>query len=309
MAREVERLKSTWVNPHLLEDGEAVRVLGQSIEREYTLADLLTRPHTTYAGLATLRRADGSNVGGPAVADAAVAEQVEISIKYAGYIARQEDEVARLESQETTRIPASFDYEDVRGLSFEVSQKLREQRPETIGQASRISGVTPAAISLLLVHLKRRGNVGAKDALRRNLLDTLQPHRLQKDPGAPVNADAITSAAAELGLRLSGSQSDALARYAALLMRWNAVHNLTAIETPAHVLTHHLLDSLAIVPEIQRIAGERLLNVLDVGAGGGLPGIALAIAVPNLQVTLVDKVQKKIAFLTQAKVELCIGQR
>ena len=158
VAKEVERLKSTWVNPHLLKEAEVVRVLGQSIEREYTLADLLTRPDTTYARLATLQRADGSNIGGPAVADAGVAEQVEISIKYAGYIARQQGEVARLESQETTRIPASFNYEDVRGLSFEVSQKLREQRPETIGQASRISGVTPAAIALLLVHLKRRGN-------------------------------------------------------------------------------------------------------------------------------------------------------
>ncbi len=137
-----------------------MRVLGQSIEREYTLADLLKRPHATYAALATLRCADGSNVGGPAVAEADVAEQVEISIKYAGYIARQQSEVARLESQETTRIPASFNFEDVRGLSFEVSQKLREQRPETIGQASRISGVTPAAISLLLVHLKRRSGGG-----------------------------------------------------------------------------------------------------------------------------------------------------
>ena len=158
VAKEVERLKSTWVNPHLLEDNEAVRVFGQPIEREYTLADLLKRPQTTYEALATLCDSDGSNVGGPAVADVGVAEQVEISIKYAGYIARQQGEVARLESQETTRIPASFNYEDVRGLSFEVSQKLREQRPETIGQASRISGVTPAAISLLLVHLKRHGN-------------------------------------------------------------------------------------------------------------------------------------------------------
>ncbi len=158
VAKEVERLESTWVNPHLLEDDEAVRVLGQSIEREYTLADLLKRPQTTYAALATLRHSDGSNVGGPAVTDAGVAHQVEISIKYAGYIARQQGEVARLESQETTRIPVSFNYEDVRGLSFEVSLKLREQRPETIGQASRISGVTPAAISLLLVHLKRHGH-------------------------------------------------------------------------------------------------------------------------------------------------------
>ncbi len=113
--------------------------------------------------------------------------------------------------------------------------------------------------------------------------------------------------AAELGVQLDGSQADALARYAALLMRWNAVHNLTAIQTPAHVLTHHLLDSLAIVPEIHGLTGQRALRILDVGAGGGLPGVALAIAVPNVHVTLVDRVQKKIAFLTQAKVDLALG--
>ena len=134
----------------------------------------------------------------------------------------------------------------------------------------------------------------------------MQPHRLHTEPGTPLSADAIASAASELGFRLSESQSDALARYAALLMRWNTVHNLTAIESPAHVLTHHLLDSLAIVPEIQIISGARLVNVLDVGAGGGLPGIPLAIAAPNLRVTLIDKVQKKFAFLTQAKLELAL---
>ena len=112
VAREVERLRTTWVNPHLVESQEAVRVFGQPIEREYTLADLLKRPQSTYAGLMTLNRADGSNLAGPAVDDATVAEQVEISIKYAGYIARQEGEVARLESNETTRIPASFNYDD-----------------------------------------------------------------------------------------------------------------------------------------------------------------------------------------------------
>ena len=129
------------------------------------MAELLKRPEATYTALATLRGKDGLNIGGPAVTDATVGEQVEISIKYAGYIARQQNEVARRELQETTRIPASFDYDDVRGLSFEVRQKLREQRPETIGQASRISGVTPAAISLLLVHLKRRGNGGGEGRL------------------------------------------------------------------------------------------------------------------------------------------------
>lgn len=134
----------------------------------------------------------------------------------------------------------------------------------------------------------------------------MQPHLSQHNPEASITADAVISGATELGLDLSASQSDALARYAALLLRWNAVHNLTAIEAPAHVLTHHLLDSLAIVPEVQRIASERPMRVLDVGAGGGLPGVALAIAAPNLHVTLVDKVQKKIAFLTQAKLELAL---
>jgi 16S rRNA (guanine527-N7)-methyltransferase len=132
----------------------------------------------------------------------------------------------------------------------------------------------------------------------------LQLHLSQRPSAEPVTADAINSGAAELGLLLGPPQSDALARYAALLLRWNEVHNLTAIQTPADVLSHHLLDSLAIVPEVQRIAGQALTRVLDVGSGGGLPGVALAIAAPTLQVTLVDKVQKKIAFLTHVRVEL-----
>ncbi len=155
VAHEIERLKSTWVNPRILAEAEAARVIGKPIEREYTLADLLRRPNVTYAALVTLRRADGGSLGEPGVADAQVAEQVEIAIKYAGYIARQEEEVARHESSETTRIPATIDYDAVRGLSIEVRQKLKAHRPETVGQAARISGVTPAAISLLLVHLKR----------------------------------------------------------------------------------------------------------------------------------------------------------
>jgi tRNA uridine 5-carboxymethylaminomethyl modification enzyme len=155
VAREIERLKSTWVNPRILAEAEAVRVVGRTIEREYTLADLLRRPDVTYADLVTLRRADGEPLGGPGVDEPQAAEQVEIAIKYAGYIARQEEEVARHESSETTRIPATIDYDAVRGLSIEVRQKLKAHRPETVGQAARISGVTPAAISLLLVHLKR----------------------------------------------------------------------------------------------------------------------------------------------------------
>jgi tRNA uridine 5-carboxymethylaminomethyl modification enzyme len=156
IAAETERLKSTWVNPRLVSVADAERVLGQAIEREYTLFDLLKRPDVGYAALASLPGA------GEPVADPAVAEQVEIQAKYAGYITRQQDEVARQKLQEDLRLPADLDYAEVRGLSKEVQQKLDRHKPETLGQASRIQGVTPAAISLLLVHLKRRQGKGAE---------------------------------------------------------------------------------------------------------------------------------------------------
>ncbi len=158
LGRELQRLRSTWVNPRLVDSEEATRVLGKPLEREYTLSDLLRRPEVSYLDLVKLVGADGRPVGLPAdgADDPIVAEQVETAVKYAGYIARQQDEVARHQAQESTRIPAGLDYADVAGLSIEVRQKLSAVRPETVGQATRISGVTPAAISLLLVHLKRR---------------------------------------------------------------------------------------------------------------------------------------------------------
>ena len=154
VARELERLKSTRVDPRLLEHADAERALGQPLERDATLAQLLRRPGVTYADLMALPGAGG------AVSDNAVAEQVEITTKYAGYIERQNEEIGRHAAQEGQRLPADLDYRRVRGLSVEVQQKLNQHQPETIGQAARISGVTPAAISLLLVHLKR----GFKDA-------------------------------------------------------------------------------------------------------------------------------------------------
>jgi tRNA uridine 5-carboxymethylaminomethyl modification enzyme len=152
--RELERLKSTWVDPRRLDPAAAERVLGGALEHDTTLAELLRRPGVSYTSLMTLL-----GVGG-AFADRAVAEQVEIATKYAGYIERQNQEISRHAAQEGQRLPAALDYRRVRGLSIEVQQKLNQHRPETIGQAARISGVTPAAISLLLVHLKR----GFKDA-------------------------------------------------------------------------------------------------------------------------------------------------
>ena len=155
LERERVRLKSTRVRPDTPTGAEAERMLGQSLAREQTLLDLLRRPELSYAALMTLPGV------GPAVNDGEVAQQLEIDAKYAGYIDRQAEEIAAHLRHEETRLPEQLDYQRVRGLSTEVRQKLAAHRPATLGQAARISGVTPAAISLLLVHLKR-GSAGAR---------------------------------------------------------------------------------------------------------------------------------------------------
>jgi tRNA uridine 5-carboxymethylaminomethyl modification enzyme len=149
VAGELERLRKTVLKPADVVSNEAISLFGQELAREYALTDLLRRPGVTYARLMALPGA------GPAVEDAGVADQVEVTVKYAGYIDRQHAEIARHRAEEDLRIPAGFDYAAVRGLSIEVRQTLARQQPETVGQASRISGVTPAAIALLLVHLRK----------------------------------------------------------------------------------------------------------------------------------------------------------
>jgi tRNA uridine 5-carboxymethylaminomethyl modification enzyme len=159
IARESERLKSIWVSPRNLAGTESERVLGKAIEHEHNLADLLRRPGVTYAQLMSL--ADGvyanTDVSRETLLELfePVVEQIEIAAKYSGYIERQKGEVERAASYEHLRLPADLDYMQVSALSIEVRQKLNKHRPETLGLASRISGVTPAAISLLLVHLKK----------------------------------------------------------------------------------------------------------------------------------------------------------
>ncbi|HEY8027213.1 MAG TPA: tRNA uridine-5-carboxymethylaminomethyl(34) synthesis enzyme MnmG [Burkholderiaceae bacterium] len=160
VARELERLKSTWVSPKLLAEQESERVLGKAIEHEYSLADLLRRPNIDYDGLMSLQRADGASFATAEGIDDAVKEQIEIQLKYAGYIDRQAKEVERHEHYEHLKLPNNLDYMEVKALSIEVRQKLNLHKPESLGQASRISGVTPAAISLLLVHLKKAGFKG-----------------------------------------------------------------------------------------------------------------------------------------------------
>ncbi|MBR7783451.1 tRNA uridine-5-carboxymethylaminomethyl(34) synthesis enzyme MnmG [Undibacterium luofuense] len=157
VSREMQRLRSTWVNPRIVSAAEAERVAGKALEREYSLADLLRRPQVTYDSLMSLRGTEGQELALPAVDDPAVREQVEIQIKYAGYIDRQAKEVERQAHYEHLRMPVGFDYLQVQGLSIEVQQKLNKHQPETLGQCSRISGVTPAAMSLLLIHLKKHG--------------------------------------------------------------------------------------------------------------------------------------------------------
>lgn len=157
LEQEQQRLKSTWITPQKISKDEQLRVLGKELSREASLMELLRRPDVSYQGLTSLQDA------GDGVADPVVAEQVEIQAKYSGYIDRQKDEIARHKRNEETRLPDDLDYNQVKGLSLEVAEKLKRIRPATIGQAGRISGVTPAAVSLLLIHLKKRGNKAAKN--------------------------------------------------------------------------------------------------------------------------------------------------
>jgi len=150
IAREQQRLRGIWFTPGMVSQNEERRVFGAPLAHEYNLLELLRRPEVSYAELTALPG------NGPAVEDAQVAEQIDIQAKYSGYIDRQQDEIAKQQRHEDTRLPDDLDYVKVSGLSTEVSQKLTRHRPTTLGQAARISGITPAAISLLLVHLKRR---------------------------------------------------------------------------------------------------------------------------------------------------------
>ena len=185
VAIETERLRGIWVSPKNLAAEESERVLGKAIEHEYNLGDLLRRPGIGYAALMSLdggryasqnlplacdvSRETGSNDAlktalAQDVFVAAVIEQVEIAAKYSGYIDRQNDEVLRAAHYENLRLPDELDYMQVTALSIEARQRLSKQRPETLGQASRMSGITPATISLLLIHLKKgkfRGFVGS----------------------------------------------------------------------------------------------------------------------------------------------------
>jgi tRNA uridine 5-carboxymethylaminomethyl modification enzyme len=174
VSRETERLKSIWVGPGKLDDTDSERLFGKVLEHEYSFGELLRRPNVRYPDLMSLA---GGAYASPELAAihnntmaleltddrafvAAVVDQVEIAAKYSGYINRQKDEVARSAHYENLRLPRELDYMQVSALSIEARQKLNKNKPETLGQASRISGITPATISLLLIHLKKNNFLG-----------------------------------------------------------------------------------------------------------------------------------------------------
>lgn len=152
---EIQRLRSSWVNPKVIASHVAQEMLGQTLEKEASAYELLKRPQVGYAALMKVAKAEGEPVFGPGVEDSKVAEQVEIQVKYAGYIQKQAQEVERQRTQENLPIPDGFDYDSVPSLSMEARHRLKQARPSTVGQAGRVSGITPAAVSLILVQLKR----------------------------------------------------------------------------------------------------------------------------------------------------------
>ena len=155
VSREIERLKSVWVNPKIMDVSAVQDVTGNTLEREYSLFDLLKRPQVSYDALMQAAGKAGVGSDSAVVSEPAVSEQVEIQVKYAGYVARQQEDVQRQAAQENLTIPEDIDYDSISSLSIEVRQRLKLARPQTLGQAGRISGVTPAAVALLLIHLKR----------------------------------------------------------------------------------------------------------------------------------------------------------
>ena len=264
-----QQLKDTWVR---VQHNQALEgVLETPMQHDCRAAEILKRPELQYSDLQKI-----SDLNLPEVTKD-ISEQIEIQAKYAGYIDRQRSDIEKMQRHESTHLPADLDYNQVSGLSTEVIQKLTLVRPFTLAQAGRISGVTPAALSLLLAHIK-------KTALARNL--------------SPKDDIELAILAGLNSLKVPGDLSH-LARkchdYLKLLDKWNRAYNLTAVHAIADMVEYHILDSLAIGPWM---SGE---HILDVGTGAGLPGIPLAICYPHKRFVLLDSNGKKTRFLLEAQ--------
>lgn len=264
-----QQLQDTWVR--VRHNPELERVLLTPIQHDCRAAEILKRPELHYQNLQTI-----TDLNLPSVAED-IAQQVEIQAKYDGYIERQRGDIEKMQKHEATILPADLNYHQVSGLSTEVIQKLTQIQPRTLAQAGRISGITPAALSLLLAHLKKTSlarRLTVKDSVEATILDGL-------------NAMAIPSDCERL--------AHACHAYLQLLDKWNRAYNLTAVHGMADMIVRHIFDSLAIAPWI---AGA---HILDVGTGAGLPGIPLALCYPEKRVVLLDSNGKKTRFLSEVQ--------
>jgi 16S rRNA (guanine527-N7)-methyltransferase len=229
--------------------------LGQELSHEASLADILKRPTVTYALLTEAYDGSTPQLDADPNLNQQIQDQVEISIKYAGYIDRQALEIARQEFNEGYPLPDFLDYSLVRGLSKEVQQKLGDWQI----------------------------------------------------PGVGVRAEILELGVAELGLALSQKQVADLNTFLQELERWNRVHNLTSVEGDQASIDLHLIDSIAILPIMREFLPPTQVQIADLGSGGGLPAIPIAIAEPNWSISLIEAVRKKTAFLQNVKGKLGLG--
>jgi tRNA uridine 5-carboxymethylaminomethyl modification enzyme len=269
IARLNQTLQDTWVR--VKHNAALQNTLMTPLMHDCRAAEILKRPELNYANLQSI-----ADLNLPSVPEE-VAQQVEIQAKYDGYIVRQRTDIEKMQKHEATLLPEDMDYHQVSGLSTEEIQKLSQIQPRSLAQAGRISGVTPAALSLLLAHLK-------KTALARNL-----------HPKNDIEA-AILAGLRTLNIPGDCAQlASACYAYLQLLEKWNRAYNLTAVTAIADMVVRHILDSLAISPWIH---GE---TILDVGTGAGLPGIPLALCFPNKRIVLLDSNGKKTRFLSEVQ--------
>lgn len=269
IARLNQQLQDTWVRVRHNQDLEETGMT--PMQHDGRAVELLKRPELHYQDLQKI-----SELNLPEVSED-IAQQVEVQAKYDGYIERQRTDIEKMHKYEATQIPADIDYKQVSGFSTEVIQKLSQVQPKTLAQAGRISGVTPAALSLLLAHIKKMALIRSTST--------------KNDIEAAIAAGLIA-------LNIPGDidhLAQACHAYLLLLDKWNRAYNLTAIHNISEMVERHILDSLAIFPWIK---GER---ILDVGTGAGLPGIPLALCYPDKHVVLLDSNGKKTRFLLEAQ--------
>jgi 16S rRNA (guanine(527)-N(7))-methyltransferase RsmG len=280
--------------------GERLASIGvQGVQHDTSLIQILKRPSVRYHTLSALFREGEPGFQWPRLGTDVI-EQVEIQTKYEGYIQRQIQQAERHKRLENRKIPPDFDYDRVTGFSREVREKLKNVRPQSVGQASRISGVTPAAVSLLLVALERnagraQGSSDGKRPARNTGRHLVRAGGKNGAPGGEADVRSLLiDGCRQMGIDLKGDRADLFLTYLLLLQKWGKKLNLTKILDDREIVIKHFLDALSAFLAIEIQPNHR---VMDVGSGAGIPGIPLKIVQPEIELTLVEPTLKKAAFL------------